>query len=100
MELPITEKILASADVSSPEGLDQLQKDLNLAAAGQVALKILSMDYISAQLRLIHSGHLRDGDFDADRLELIISHLYTIKNAAESILPLAHTLTPTTHRTT
>lgn len=91
----IVDKILGQADVSTQQGIDQLQKDMNLAVAGQISLQILSMDYRSAQLRLIHSSHLRDGNFDAERIQLIISLLYDIRNTVERIIPLAHTLQPT-----
>lgn len=91
----ITETILANADVSTQEGLDQLQKDMNLAAANQLAQKILRIDYHSAQLRLVHSSALRDGEFDLARLQLIRSHLADMLNILEHTIPLAATLTPT-----
>jgi len=71
------------------------KQQANLERAAQLAEKILSMDYFSAQLRLVHLAHLRDGDFDAERLRTIVAHLQEVQNIVGAIIPMAALLTPT-----
>lgn len=67
----------------------------NLERAAQLAEKILSMDYFSAQLRLVHAAALRDGDFDAERLRTIVGHLQQVADIAAALVPHVAALTPT-----
>lgn len=73
--------------------------DENLTRARAVAEKILSMDYFSAQLRLVHISALRDGEFDPERLRTIVTHLQEIQEIAGALIPLAASLTPSTPAT-
>ena len=68
------------------------EENLNLART--IAEKIASMDYFSAQLKLVHSGSLRDGEFDHARLQLIRAHLGEMDNVLAHIIPLANKLQP------
>ena len=72
-----------------------VSEEQNLSDARQLADAILRLDGHSAQLRLVHSGALRDGAFDLARLQLIRGHLADIKNIVEYALPASNLLTPT-----
>lgn len=67
----------------------------NITLARAVAEKILSMDYFAAQLRLVHSSALRDGEFDQERLRTIVAHLQEVQEISAALIPLAASLTPT-----
>ncbi|HRI61221.1 MAG TPA: hypothetical protein PK228_15885 [Saprospiraceae bacterium] len=69
--------------------------ETNKENARRLSEKILSMDYFSAQLRLTHNSHLREGDFDAERLRTIVAYLQEIEQIAAACIPLAAALTPT-----
>lgn len=66
----------------------------NIQLAARLADAILRLDAHSAQLRLIHSGALRAGEFDLARLQVIRGHLADIQNITEHAIPLANLLEP------
>lgn len=71
------------------------EQEQNLALASYIAEKIFSMDYHSAQLRLIHTAPLREGQFDADTLKIIAKHLLEVEHIASQLKVQIAKLTPT-----
>lgn len=63
--------------------------------AVEIANRILEMDSSAAQLRLVHISPLREGEYDAERLRLIVAHLRHVAELSNAILPHAEALTPT-----
>lgn len=70
-------------------------EEQNIEYAKQLAEALIRLDGHSAQLRLVHSGPLRDGEFDLARLQLIWGHLADILGLVDPCLCLASQLTPT-----
>lgn len=72
-----------------------LNDDPNIRAANQLADALFRLDYHSAQLRLVHTGPLRDGVFDLARLQLIRGHLADMQPLLMRCRDLVLELTPT-----
>lgn len=67
----------------------------NIQHATRIAEKIFSMDYFSAQLRLIHTAPLREGQFDLEAIKTMHSHLTEIHHISGHLMSQILTLTPT-----
>lgn len=67
----------------------------NLSLATRIAEKIFSMDYFSAQLRLIYTAPLREGAFDAEAIKTIYSHLAEVNHISASLIADVVRLLPT-----